>query len=98
MNTPPNSEEFYKKLKAQLEDTTDFPALYLFKFIVPTKSNDDKVGQVTAKFDNLGATITTTKSKNGSFTSISIKVNMKSAVSIINKYKEVAVVEGIISL
>ena len=57
MSATPNSEEFYTKLKTQLEDMNVFPALYLYKFIVPTKNNDDKVIEVSNKFDNLGAAI-----------------------------------------
>ena len=98
MSTTPNSEEFYAKLKVQLEDLTVFPALYMYKFIVPTKENDDKVLEVTNKFDNLGAAIVTKKSKNGKYTSVSIEVKMKSADAVIKKYKEVTVIEGIISL
>ena len=56
-----NPDEFYKKLLIQLNDTTKFPEVYLYKFIVP--SVDDKAAQVIAKFDNLGATIKTKKSK-----------------------------------
>lgn len=34
---PTNKKEaFYKKLKESLDNTTQFPASYLFKFIVPT--------------------------------------------------------------
>jgi len=98
MSTTPNQEEFYIKLKSQLEDMTVFPALYMYKFIVPTEDNDDKVMEVSNKFDNLGAAIKTRKSKNGKYTSLSIEVKMKSADAIINKYKEVTVIEGIISL
>jgi len=98
MSTTPNQEEFYIKLKSQLEDMTVFPAVYLYKFIVPTEDNDDKVMEVSNKFDNLGASIKTRKSKNGKYTSLSIEVKMKSADAIIKKYKEVTVIEGIISL
>ena len=98
MSTTPNPEEFYIKLKAQLEDLTVFPTLYLYKFIVPTKDDDTKVLEVTNKFDNLGATIKTRKSKNGKYTSVSIEVKMKSADVIIEKYKEITTIEGIISL
>lgn len=98
MSTTPNPEEFYTKLKSQLEDMNVFPALYLYKFIVQTKDNDDKVIAVSNKFDNLGATIKTKKSKNGKYTSLSIEVKMKSADAIIEKYKEVTVIKGIISL
>jgi uncharacterized protein len=98
MSTNTNPEEFYKKLKSQLEDMTIFPSLYLYKFIVPSMDNDNKVKEVSDKFNNIGATIKTKKSKNGKYTSLSIEVKMKSADAIINKYKEVTVVEGIISL
>jgi|TARA_B110001454_G_C12637781_1_gene399858 hypothetical protein len=98
MSTNTNPEEFYKKLKSQLEDMTVFPSLYLYKFIVPSMDNDNKVKEVSDKFNNIGATIKTKKSKNGKYTSLSIEVKMKSADAIINKYKEVTVIEGIISL
>ena len=29
-----DKDDFYSKLKIQLDDTTDFPADYLYKFIV----------------------------------------------------------------
>ncbi len=96
MSTAPNQEEFYKKLLGQLEDTAKFPHLYLYKFIVPTSK--EKIAEVINKFDNLGATIETKESKNGKYTSISIRVKMKTAIAIIEKYKEVGKVEGIISL
>ncbi len=98
MSTAANQEEFYTKLKNQLEDTTVFPAFYLYKFIVPTKENNSKVDQVSVLFKGLNAAIKTKASKNGKYTSISIKVMMPSAMAIIEKYKEVAVIEGIISL
>ena len=96
MSKTPNQQEFYKKLKIQLEETTTFPSKYMYKFIVPTI--EGKIEEVTAKFDNLGAHISTKKSKNGKYTSISIQVVMESADAVIVKYKEVSVVEGIISL
>ena len=39
-----DSEEFYKKLNAQLADTALWPTTYLYKFIVPTE--DDKIQQI----------------------------------------------------
>lgn len=92
-----NPEEFYAKLKAQLQDTSLWPSEYLYKFIVP--SNKSKVQEIEAIFDNLGAVITTKKSKNGKYTSVSINVRMKNPDAVIGKYKEVAQnVEGVISL
>lgn len=97
MSTPPNPEEFYEKLKAQLYDTALWPSEYLYKFIVV--SDKEKINQIEDLFDNLGAVIETKESKNGKYTSISINVSMKNPEAVIDKYKEVAEkVEGVISL
>ena len=47
-----DKKEFYTKLKAQLDDTTKFPADYLYKFIVPTEAN--QVAEVETIFNNSG--------------------------------------------
>jgi len=92
-----NAEDFYNKLREQLQDTTTWPSEYLYKFIVPSDQN--KIMLVQHIFDNLGAVIKTKQSKNGKYTSISIHVLMKSADDVINKYKEVSKkVDGVISL
>ena len=97
MSTPPDSEEFYKKLKTQLIDTSLWPAEYLYKFIV--LSDKEKIEQIEFIFNHLGAVIETKASKNGKYTSVSIHVNMKNPDAVIEKYKEVAEkVEGVISL
>lgn len=90
-------EEFYKKLKLQLADTSLWPTAYLYKFIVPT--DNEKIEQIETIFDNLGSVISTKKSKNGKYTSVSVNVRMKNPDAVIHKYKEVAAkVEGVISL
>jgi putative lipoic acid-binding regulatory protein len=97
MGTSPNSDEFYEKLKAQLYDTTSWPSEYLYKFIV--KSDVANIAKVEAIFDNMGAVIQTTESKNGNYTSISINILLRDPDAVIEKYKEVAEkVEGVISL
>ncbi|HEX9979828.1 MAG TPA: DUF493 family protein [Flavobacterium sp.] len=90
------TEEFYERLKVELNNTTEWPTEYLFKFIVPTQSH--KIDAVETAFDSLGAVITTKKSKNENYTSISINVQMENAQNIVDKYIEVSVIEGIISL
>ncbi len=97
MNTSPNSEEFYEKLRAQLYDTAKWPSEYLYKFIV--KSDIKKIALIEALFNNVGAVINTTESKNGKYTSVSVNVLMRNPDAVIDKYKEVAEkVEGVISL
>ncbi len=90
------TEEFYARLKVELDNSNEWPAEYLFKFIVPTTTAN--VLAVENAFNDLGAVIKTTKSKNEKFTSVSINVQMVSAQQIIDKYMEVSVIEGIISL
>ncbi len=90
------SEEFYARLREQLWENTNWPSNYLYKFIVPTDT--DKINHITKIFDNTGAVIESKKSKKGNYTSISITVNLKNPDEVIAKYKEVSVIEGVISL
>ncbi len=90
------SDEFYSRLKEQLLDDTSWPSNYLYKFIVPT--DEEKIAQINTIFDNTGAVIESKKSKKGTYTSISITVNMSDPDAVIAKYKEVSSVEGVISL
>jgi len=91
-----NTQEFYDRLQVELDLSNTWPALYLFKFIVP--SVNDNVIRVEEAFNCMGAVIKTTKSKTGKFTSISVDVQMKDSREIIDKYIEVSTIEGIISL
>jgi uncharacterized protein len=97
MSDSNNEEEFYSKLKVQLEETSEWPSEYLYKFIV--KSDLTKIAKIEALFDNTGAVINTIESKNGKYTSVSINVIMKNPDAVIEKYLEVAInIEGVISL
>lgn len=97
MDNSKKTEEFYEKLKSQLYDTSAWPAEYLYKFIVLTKG--ESVKDVEDLFNDMGAVITTSASKNGKYTSVSVNVRMKNPEAVIIKYKEVAKnVEGVISL
>ena len=97
MGSSEKSEAFYQKLKIQLQDTAMWPTEYLYKFIV--KTDAEKIKQLQDLFDNQGAVINTTPSKNGKYTSVSINVRMKNPDAVIAKYKEVAHhIDGVISL
>ena len=90
------TEDFYERLKVELDNSNTWPAEYLYKFIVPTVDNN--VERVENAFNCMGAIIKTTKSKTGKFTSIAVDVTMKSAQEIIDKYQEVGTIKGIVSL
>src|SRR5699024_8912328 len=90
-------DEFYGKLKKQLEETTDWPSKYLYKFIVP--STAQKIAEIEEIFDDMGAVINTIESSKGNYTSVSIHVEMSSPEKVIAKYKEVGdKVDEVISL
>lgn len=88
--------EFYKKLKKTLLETTKFPTEYIFKFIIPTSEEKFKI--IENVFNNMGAVINSKSSKSGKYTSLTILVDMKSPEEIIVKYKEIGKIEGVISL
>lgn len=90
------TEDFYVRLKSELEESTTWPAIYLYKFIVPT--SDTNINLVENTFNNMGAVIQTHSSKTGKYTSISINVTMLDADRVIEKYVELSIIEGIISL
>jgi len=96
MNTPEKSESFYLRLKNELANSTVWPSKYLYKFIVP--SDLDKINQIEKIFDNTGAVIETKQSSNGKYTSLSITIQLKDPDAVIEKYKAVGKVEGVISL
>ena len=88
--------EFFERLKGELATSTTWPSEYLFKFIMPT--TDESVKSIQNMFNDAGAVIATTKSKNEKYTSVSINVVMESPEAVIEKYNEAATIEGIISL
>jgi putative lipoic acid-binding regulatory protein len=90
------SQEFFDRLRTELQTSTEWPSLYLFKFIVPT--DREKIEAVENAFNGLGAVITTNKSKNGTYTAVSVNVQMESPDHVIEKYLAVYEIEGIISL
>ena len=97
MSLNQKNEAFYKKLKQELIDTSLWPSVYLYKFIV--KSETKKIVAIEELFNNMGAVIKTKASKNGKYTSVSINVKMINPDAVIAKYIEVGdKIEGVISL
>jgi putative lipoic acid-binding regulatory protein len=90
------TQEFYERLRLELNSSMEWPSEYLFKFIVPTST--EKIEKVENSFNQMGAIIVTKHSKTGKYTSIYINVQMNNAQEIIDKYLELATIEGIISL
>lgn len=87
--------EFYKSLKEKLDDHSDFPSVYMFKFIIP--ADNHKLALVEALFDD-EAIVTTRQSKTNKFISITAKEMMTSSDQIIKVHQAAEKIEGIIQL
>ncbi len=80
------------KLKMVMDETMEFPTSYLFKFIVP-------VSDVHILLNILkGMDIDERASSGGKYISVSARSTFKSSDEILNVYKSVAAIKGIISL
>ncbi len=89
-------KDILKSLQQKLEDQFEWPTVYLFKFIVP--ADNKKIALVEDLFNSETAEISIRTSKNGNFVSVSAKEMMLSPEKVIERYKEAAKIEGIISL
>lgn len=89
-----SNEEKYNKLKELLEDNPKWPRVYVYKFIVRNLSG--KVAEVKQHFES--AEISENISRNGNFVSISIKEMVTNADHVIQKYKSMENINGLISL
>lgn len=85
----------FDKLREQLNLQVSWPTIYMFKFIVP--ADNRKIALVESKFSD-EAVITQNQSSSGKYVSITVKEVMLSADSIIEKYKEMYGIEGLMAL
>lgn len=89
-------ESDYERIKRTLDEFHDWPAVFLFKFIVP--SDLEKLAQVQALFNSETAEIKTTESRNGKYTSISAREAVTSAEEVLEIYRKSSKIEGLIAL
>ena len=81
-----------KSFKKTLDEQLSFPALYMFKFIVP----EGKEQEVTALFPKNEAEFK--PSSKGKYISVTVKAMMESSEAIVNIYGRAKAIEGIIAL
>ncbi|CAM3229378.1 DUF493 domain-containing protein [Empedobacter stercoris] len=91
-----NEQDFYAKFRERLDDVQKFPADYLFKFIYP--SNEETMKKIKDVYAGTNAEYEYKASKNRKYTSISIKLYVIDSETVINYYKEIAKIEGVIML
>ncbi len=85
----------YDKLRDLLNQDNNWPKVYMFKFIIP--SDNHKIALVQSKFSD-EAIILHKESSTGKYFSITVKEVMFNADSIIEKYKEMEGIDGLIAL
>ena len=96
MSSEISSKEFYSRFYDQLVISQDWPGKYFFKFIVRSESPHLKV--LKTYFKSTNAIISEKKSSKKSFTSLSVKVEMKTPEDVIKIYKKSSKLEGVIAL
>ncbi len=89
------TEEELESFKKKIMETTPFPGVYMYKFIVKSENRD--IALVESLFD-AEADIHTKESLNGKYTSITAKQVVISADEVIEVYKKAANIKGIIFL
>lgn len=90
------SEEFYLNFKTKLEENHNFPEDYLYKFVFP--NDNTKLTELYQIFDGIKYTISTRESKNGNYIATSILAFVLDANQVIDLYKKVAEIEGVVML
>ena len=83
-----DNKNFYKNLKQLLDDTSGWPSEYIYKFIYSSKPENIEILRDIFKASNADFKIKT--SKNGKYTSVSVKIIAKNPDLIIENYKKVA--------
>lgn len=85
----------YDELQNKLNAANTWPAVYMFKFIVP--SDNHKIALVESLFSD-DAEIKLLPSSKGKYTSLTARVVVLNAGQVIDVYKRASEIEGIISL
>jgi len=89
-------DDFYQTFKNKLEEIHTFPSEYLFKFIVSSKKGD--IARLYSIFENSNASFSTRDSKNGKYSSVTIKAPVNDTDDVVIYYRQVAGIEGVMML
>lgn len=84
---------WFTSFRDKLDQHYAWPALYVFKFIVPADKQEE-----LRKLFPLHVTSTEKKSGKGNYISLTYQMMMPSSDSVIDVYKKVSVIEGIVAL
>ena len=86
------NDSFYEKLK----NSQSWPGIYLFKYILPVKS--ESLSRIKALFANLSPKFTIRKSSKNKYQSLTVRVEIDSAKSVVDIYEKTSSFKDVISL
>ncbi len=95
-NKNTKSEDFYLRFEEQLLESQDWPGMYMYKFIVKDGSNE--IDQLKKILDNYDGKSSFKSSASNKFISVTFEHFASSPADVIKVYKEVSVIDDIISL
>lgn len=88
-------DEQFKNLYEKLSKDKNWPQVYMFKFIITAENK--KIALIEAKFSD-EAVVHQKESSGGKYMSITVKEVMLSPEAVIEKYREISQIEGVMSL
>jgi len=89
-------DDFYTAFKNKLEETHIFPTDYVFKFIL--SADESNIAKLYSIYEKADATFSMKDSRNGKYTSVTIKTSVNDANDIIIYYRQVAAIDGVMML
>lgn len=89
-------DDFYLTFKQKLQEIHTFPSDYVFKFIVA--SNQSNIAKVHSIFEKANACFSIRDSKNGKYSSITVKAPVSDADDVVIYYRQVAAIDGVMML
>ncbi len=89
-------EEFYKRLREELEKNHEWPVRYMFKFILPNE--EENIRKVRERFADLKHDYKQNFSRNGKYVSLSIVARMSDPDQIIARYRKMEDIPGLIAI
>jgi uncharacterized protein len=89
------TDDFYTNLRNRLKATSSWPAVYMFKFILP--NNNRKIALMRQIFEE-DSRLFEKSSRKGNYVSITVKTVMLNPDEVIEHYRKVADIEGVIML
>jgi len=87
---------FYDRLEEELKKNTEWPTRYMYKFIMPNK--EENIQKVQERFGNQPIDFKKNYSKTGKYVSITVVTEEKNPEAVINRYKSMEDIEGLVAL